>query len=309
MDNNNNNNNKVTVVIPYYKGMETVFNTINSVIASEQLCDELNIEYILIIDSMEDKKEIAQKIKGFYGEKIRIIENEKNIGVAESRNKALKEADFDYILFLDQDDFIDKNYFSLMNKGIKENADLIVSNAYVINSNNKKKVKMYNKKPNLSFNDFLKGNKILTPGQVMFSKKVARIENLFTGCSVEFKGADDWASYINIFIKYRDVKVYYVKEPVFYYNIHENNYSKNWKELNMSAIKTAEFFINKVSKSEENILRENIEFLIFANKYKDENYKFNIKDFTKIIKYYSYNVFDYNKITHFINKKLIGFNR
>ncbi|MFR5266954.1 glycosyltransferase family 2 protein [Clostridium sp.] len=303
------NNKKVTVVIPYYKGMETVFNTINSVIASEQLCDELNIEYILIIDSMEDKKEIAQKIKGFYGKKIRIIENEKNIGVAESRNKALKEADFDYILFLDQDDFIDKNYFSLMNKGIKENADLIVSNAYVINSNNKKKVKMYNKKPNLSFNDFLKGNKILTPGQVMFSKKVARIENLFTGCSVEFKGADDWASYINIFIKYGDVKVYYVKEPVFYYNIHENNYSKNWKEINMSAIKTAEFFINKVSKSEENILRENIEFLIFENKYKDKNYKFNIKDFTKIIKYYSYNVFDYNKITHFINKKLIGFNR
>lgn len=303
------NNKKITVVIPYYKGMDTVFNTINSVIESEKLCDKLIVEYILIIDSMEDKKEIVQKVKSIYGKKIRIIENEKNIGVAESRNKALKEADFDYVLFLDQDDFIDQNYFNLMNEGIKENADLIVSNAYVINSNNKKKVKMYNKKPNLSFNDFLKGNKILTPGQVMFSKKVARIENLFTGCSAEFKGADDWASYINIFIKYRGVKLYYVKEPVFYYNIHENNYSKNWKELNMSAIKTAEFFINKVSKSEENILRKNIEFLSFENQYKDEDYEFNIKDLRKIIKYYSYSIFDYNKITHFINKKLIGFNK
>ena len=139
------NNKQITVVIPYYKGMDTVFNTINSVIESEKLCDELIVEYILIIDSMEDKKEIVQKVKSIYGKKIKIIENEKNIGVAESRNKALKEADFDYVLFLDQDDFIDQNYFNLMNEGIKENADLIVSNAYVINSNNKKKVKMYNK--------------------------------------------------------------------------------------------------------------------------------------------------------------------
>ena len=89
------NNKQITVVIPYYKGMDTVFNTINSVIESEKLCDELIVEYILIIDSMEDKKEIVQKVKSIYGKKIRIIENEKNIGVAESRNKALKEADFD----------------------------------------------------------------------------------------------------------------------------------------------------------------------------------------------------------------------
>lgn len=300
---------KVTVITPYYKGMNTIFSTVDSVLNSARLCNDLDISYVIIIDSMEDKKDIVEKIKKRYGNTIKVIENEENIGVARSRNKALVLTDFDYVLFLDQDDFIDINYFTAMSRGIIRNADLIVSNAYVINSKNKKKVKMYYKEPKLTLEAFLKGNKILTPGQVLFSKKIVKIKNLFTGCSDEFKGADDWASYINIFLKFRNVNVAYINEPIFYYNIHENNYSKNWKELNMSAIKTAEFFMDKLTDKDLAILQGNIDFLNFENKYKDPNYKFNVGDLRKIINYYSYSFFDYNKLRHFIGKRLVGFNK
>lgn len=300
----------VTIITPYYKGKKTIFKTIDSVFKSAEREKKIKINYIVVIDSMEDKELISKSLEKKYGDKIIIIKNDTNIGVADSRNKALEftKFKFDYVLFLDQDDLIREDYFEKMSQGIEENADIIVSNAYVVNLKNNKKVKMYYIKPNLSFESFLKGNKILTPGQVMFSKKVAQIKDLFKGCSVEFKGADDWASYLNIFVKYNDVNIKYIKYPIFYYNLHDNNYSKKWKELNMSAIRTAEYFIDKVDSKRRKILKKQIDFLEFENRYKDKNYKYSINDLDKIVSYKCYNIFSLNKIVHFLNKKFIKFN-
>ena len=304
-----NNEKKISVITPYYKGIKTVFNTIDSVLESIKKCPNFKLQYILIIDSMEDKIEITEKVRKRYGDIIDVIENEKNIGVAASRNKAIKFAKFDYVLFLDQDDVLDINYFKAINKSIEEDSDLIVCNAYVVNVKNNKKVKMYSKKPVLNLKGFLKGNKILSPGQVLYSSRITAVEDLYTGCSSEFRGADDWASYLNIFINFEDTVVTYVEEPVFYYNLHENNYSKNWQELNMSAVKTAEYFLRKVSGEEKRILEKRIEFLLFENKFKDSIYKFTYCDIKKIWQYYLYNLFDYNKIIHYISKKKINFNK
>lgn len=300
---------KVSVITPYYKGINTIFKTIDSVYEAAQLAGFIELDYLVVIDSMEDKEESFQKINKYYGNKVRIIKNDINIGVAASRNKALKVVRADYILFLDQDDLIDKNYFVVSEKLIKENSDLIVCNAYVVNTRNNKKVKMYNKKPNLTFNDFLKGNKILTPGQVLFSGKITEINNLYKGCSDEFKGADDWAAYLNIFTIWENIKIVYQENPVFYYNLHENNYSNNWKELNLSAIKTAEYFLDKVNEERKEILKNRINFLYFENEFKDKDYKIKFSDLWKVKSYYSYDLFDYNKIVHFLNKKIINFNK
>lgn len=300
---------KISVVTPYYKGLKTIFKTINSVFASANLVKDIDLEYVVIIDSMEDKDEAEFLLKKEYSEKLKIIKNDVNLGVAESRNKVLKMIDFDFILFLDQDDLIDINYFSEMRKGMESNADMIVSNAYVVNAKNNKKVRMYNFNPRFSFNKFLKGNRILSPGQVMFSRKIKEIDNLYTGCSENYKGADDWAAYLNIFVTYGDINIFYIKEPIFYYILHENNYSKNWKELNLSAVETARFFREKVDDNRKEILDKQIEFLLFENECKDENYKVTYRDINKLIMYYTYNIFDYNKITHYMNKKLVSFNK
>lgn len=301
----------ITVITPYYKGKRTICDTINSVMNSfDKVKDEFKLKYIVIVDSIEDRSEACELLQKRYGKKIELIINEKNIGVAESRNKALKytEFKFDYVLFLDQDDLIGIEYFSEISRSIKNNADMIVTNAYVVNTENNKKVKMYFKNPKLTFKEFLKGNKILTPGQVVFSKKISNIKDLYKGCSDEFKGADDWASYINIFIKYPNVKIDYIKKPVFYYNLHSDNYSNNWLELNMSAIKTAEFFRKSIDERHVRYINYRVEYLEFENNYKDSKYKFKIKDLGKLLKYYQYNVFNYNKLVHFINKKIIRFN-
>ena len=299
---------KISIITPYYRGLKTIFKTIDSVFASAKNIEEINIEYIVIIDSMDDSDIAQEKIYNKYNNRIKIIVNEKNLGVAKSRNKALKVANFDYILFLDQDDTIENNYFENMKIGFSKNADIIVGNAYVVNAKNNKKVKMYTIKPDLSFNSFLKGNKILSPGQVMFSKKIKSLDNMYIGCSEKYKGADDWAAYLNIFTNYDDINVCYISEPIFNYVLHENNYSKNWKELNLSAVETAKFFECNVNNERKKILNKQIKFLLFENIFKDETYILKFRDIGRIVNYYMYDILNFNRVSHYINKKMIRFN-
>ena len=300
---------KISVITPYYKGIKTIFKTINSVLESIELVDEFELDYVVMIDSMDDSKFAKKSLVEKFGNKIRVIENEKNLGVAETRNKAIRLTEFDYVLFLDQDDIIDIEYFKCMKAGIERKADIIISNAYVVNTKNNKKVKMYKFSPNFQFNDFLRGNKILSPGQVLFSEKIKDLKNLYIGCSKEYKGADDWAAYLNIFTSYKNINIFYVKKPIFHYMLHENNYSKNWEEMNLSAIETAKYFIRKIDSKQQKILKAQIDFFIFENEFKNEKYKIKHKDFSKICRYYLSKIKDINKIMHYINKKLISFNK
>lgn len=301
---------KVTVITPYYKGEKTIFNTIDSVLTSyEKVKKELSLEYIVIIDSMEDKDVIFKKLKNRYKEKIIVLKNEENLGVAKSRNKASKLATGDYIVFLDQDDNLDENYFFDIKKSIKENSQVILVNGYICNKVNGKKAPLYYVKPRLKRKTFLRANKISTPGQVIFSKSI--IDNdFFTGCSEEFKGADDWAAYVNMFLNNPNLQIDYISNKLFYYNLHGNNYSNNWQELNSSAIETSKYFINKVTNKEKKILEKRINILEFENMYLDnKSVSFKLKNLYKVVDYYVFHIVYVNRILGAFHKKLIGFYR
>lgn len=301
---------KVTVITPYYRGEKTIFNTINSVFNSyENVKDEINLEYIVIIDSMEDRDKIFKKLKNEYKDKIILLKNQENLGVAKSRNKAIKLATGDYVIFLDQDDNLDENYFTYIKNNIEADSKVILVNGYICNKVNGKKAPLYYVRPKLRRKTFLRANKISTPGQVVFSKSIIN-NNFFTGCSEEFKGADDWAAYINMFLNNPNLKIDYISKKLFYYNLHGNNYSNNWKELNSSAIETSKYFINKVQSDEKKILQKRINILAFENMYLgNKSLDFKFKNLCKIIDYYIFHIVYVNRILGAFHKKLIGFYR
>lgn len=301
---------KVTVITPYYRGEKTIFNTINSVFNSyENVKDEINLEYIVIIDSMDDRDKIFKKLKNEYKDKIILLKNQENLGVAKSRNKAIKLATGDYVIFLDQDDNLDENYFTYIKNNIEADSKVILVNGYICNKVNGKKAPLYYVRPKLRRKTFLRANKISTPGQVVFSKSIIN-NNFFTGCSEEFKGADDWAAYINMFLNNPNLKIDYISKKLFYYNLHGNNYSNNWKELNSSAIETSKYFINKVQSDEKKILQKRINILAFENMYLgNKSLDFKFKNLCKIIDYYIFHIVYVNRILGAFHKKLIGFYR
>lgn len=113
----------ISVVIPVYNTEQYLERCISSVIDNTYQ----NLEIICIDDGSTDKsveilKKFAQK-----DERIRILCKE-NGGVSSARNIGIKNANGDYISFIDSDDWVHKDFFSiLVSVSSKEEFDIIIS--------------------------------------------------------------------------------------------------------------------------------------------------------------------------------------
>ena len=77
------------------------------------------VDSIIMVDngSNDGGKEIINKIKNKYGEKIEVIFNEENLGIATALNKGVKYAlnnDYKWILTMDQDSCAEENMVKIM---------------------------------------------------------------------------------------------------------------------------------------------------------------------------------------------------
>ena len=91
-------NELVSVIMPSYNTAEYISDSIKSVLA--QTYGEL--ELIIVDDCSSDGTEDI--VSSFDDERIRFFKNEKNLGAALCRNRALREARGKWIAFLDSDD-------------------------------------------------------------------------------------------------------------------------------------------------------------------------------------------------------------
>ncbi|MBQ2938482.1 MAG: glycosyltransferase family 2 protein [Bacilli bacterium] len=96
---------KVSVIVPLYNGEKYVVRCIESVLNQSYK----NIELIIIDDNSNDYsyKIIQEYLYTF--KCINYLKNDTRIGPAETRNRGLKYAKGEYVLFLDCDDWIDLN--------------------------------------------------------------------------------------------------------------------------------------------------------------------------------------------------------
>ena len=89
-----------------------------------------NIQYIFVDDCSPDRSvEIIQDVLKDYPQRkddVKIIKHEKNRGLAAARNTGLENAEGDFILNIDSDDFIELDMVELMFGKTKEEEDNIV---------------------------------------------------------------------------------------------------------------------------------------------------------------------------------------
>ena len=113
---------KVSVIIPIYNTEKFLKRCIDSVL--NQPLKELEI--ILVNDGSTDS---SNEICLEYSRKYKNIKylNKSNTGCSDSRNIGIRMATGDYIVFLDSDDYIEKDmYENLYNKAYTENMDIVM---------------------------------------------------------------------------------------------------------------------------------------------------------------------------------------
>ena len=111
---------KVTLGMPVFNVEDYIEKSL--ICALDQDLDD--IEILIINDCCTDNSmDIVAKTKSNHpnGKRIKIVNHEKNLGVAEARNTIINEAHGKYIYFQDSDDFIEKSALSILYQAAEEN--------------------------------------------------------------------------------------------------------------------------------------------------------------------------------------------
>ena len=123
----------VSIIIPAYNAESTIIRAIESVAD----VPSLNYEIIVVDDGSTDgTTDVINTYSQNHASTIRLIQ-QKNLGVAAARNRALQEAKGTYLMFVDADDKVNKDCLSSNIHAIESNnADMIILGYYLLTSNN-----------------------------------------------------------------------------------------------------------------------------------------------------------------------------
>jgi hypothetical protein len=118
---------------------------------------------------------------------------------------------------------------------------------------------------------------IHTPGLLVFNKKFISNENeIFIETSTDYKGADDWAAYLNLLLDKNGIIQYkYIPKKIFVYCLHENNFSNNLEQMLLSSLSVVSFIEKKAV---EKVVDDKTKKIIFRGRRRYEfiiamNYK------------------------------------
>lgn len=245
----------ISVIIPIYNVSKYLDKCIESIINQTYS----NLEILLIDDGSTDNCFNICKKWSSLDNRITLFHNSNN-GVAYTRNFGLEKATGKYIVFIDSDDYIDKNMIkSLYDNMIKWDVDLSICGTYddfngkIINKKLKNKSKKYNIDEAI--------NKIYTTGYYgcgvcnkMFKSQI--IKNL--KFDENKKNAEEMLLLYNYMRKCKSV--YYDSKPLYYYVQRETSITHS-KTINIDLINS----IKEVIKSEKKYNNKNNEIII--NKY------------------------------------------
>lgn len=113
----------VSIIMPSFNSAKFIEATINSVLSQTFT----NWELIVIDDLSNDNSiELVTNFSNM-DKRIKLIKSNTNGGTARARNKGLKEAKGQYIVFLDSDDLWDKSFLESQASFIKENGPIITA--------------------------------------------------------------------------------------------------------------------------------------------------------------------------------------
>lgn len=116
-------NEKVSVIVPIYNVEKYLTKCIESLLNQSYE----NIEILLVDDCATDKSEEIAKQFEVKDNRCKYIKREKNGGLSAARNTGIINATGDYLMFVDSDDWVSKNFVKkMLEKAKEEDSDIVV---------------------------------------------------------------------------------------------------------------------------------------------------------------------------------------
>lgn len=207
---------KVTVLMPVYNGEKYLREAIESIL-NQHFTD---FEFLIINDGSTDSS--ADIISSYSDSRIRIINNEQNIGLVNTLNKGLKESKGEYIARMDCDDVSVRKRLSVQVKFMEKNKNVGVSgsNYYVLRGNKKAIADLpISEKEIRCF--MLFNCPIAHPTAIMRADAIRKNDLNY---SSEFKHSEDYDLWSHIADKYGIINL---SEPLLNYRMHNDQITGN----------------------------------------------------------------------------------
>ena len=204
----------ISIIVPIYNAEKYLKKCIDSLVNQTKK----EIEIILINDGSTDSSE--RIIKEYKDERIKYFKN-KNQGIGKTRNFGIEKATGKYLLFVDSDDYLDKNACEkLYNKIENDSLDLLVYDFYREFDNGKKEEEKLQKFDisNLKENPKLLLNINLSPWNKLYKTEVIKGNNTKF---VENLKYEDAPFVVEAIINSK--RIGKLDESLYYYMIHSNS--------------------------------------------------------------------------------------
>lgn len=129
----------ISIIVPIYNAEKYISKCLTSLIKQSKK----ELEFVLVNDGSTDKTE--EIIKTFHDSRIKYYKN-KNQGIGKTRNFGIAKSSGKYLMFVDSDDYLEKDACELLYKKITlEDADLAICDFYKVYENGKKEeIKLLN---------------------------------------------------------------------------------------------------------------------------------------------------------------------
>lgn len=227
----------VTVVMPTYNAENYIIQAIDSVMKQTS---DAGVELIVIDDGSSDQTESAVKdyidrfAKGecaahFSNRSLRYIKNTVNLGVAETRNRGIREAAGRYIAFLDSDDWWSSDKLEKQLEALRQRPDAVLcaTGRELMHADGTRRGKVISIPERISYRRLLHTNDIPCSSVIMKTE----IAKEFEMCHDELH--EDYILWLKVTRKYGDAVG--VDEPLLKSRMSEGGKSRNkWKSAKMT---------------------------------------------------------------------------
>lgn len=213
----------ITVIIPVYNGKDYIETAIHSV-----LKQNVPVEIIIIDDCSTDETEelCKHECKPSNGQcrmQIRYIRNEKNLGVAASRNIGIENARGRYIAFLDADDYWAEGKLKAQLELLDDkNGVLCCTARELVSADGNSLSKVIGVEPVITYKMLLKTNSIACSSVLM----KAEVAKEFKMCHDELH--EDYILWLRVLEKYG--RAYGINVPYLKSRMSEGGKSRNKKK-------------------------------------------------------------------------------